>query len=150
MLKGLSKASIPRRRPPPPPPSSRLAAASTARQKATSYFDKSRGSLLITGVHCDIQPSGIQGFNIIDTQQRGRHPRLLKESLSIERRTLLLYPPVKRPKLAGSSYNLSEAAFSFRRGFFVPRSHGVKPDRVLTARSIASSFQLRPISAFEV
>lgn len=24
---------------------------------ATSYFDKSRGSLLITGAHCDIQPS---------------------------------------------------------------------------------------------
>lgn len=74
--------------------------ASTTRQKATSYFDKSRGSLLITGAHCDIQPSGIQGFNIIDTQQRGQHPRLLKESLSIECRTLLLYPPPKRSKLS--------------------------------------------------
>lgn len=71
----------------------------SARQKATSYFDKSRGSLLITGAHCDIQPNGIQGFNIIDTQQRGQHPRLLKESLSIECRTLLLYPPPKRSKL---------------------------------------------------
>lgn len=78
---------------------SRRRVASTARQKATSYFDKSRGSLLITGAHCDIQPSGIQGFNIIDTQQRGQHPRLLKESLSIECRTLLLYPSLKRSKL---------------------------------------------------
>lgn len=69
------------------------------RQKVTSYFDKSRGSLLITGAHCDIQPSGIQGFNIIDTQQRGQHPRLLKESLSIECRTLLLYPFLKHSKL---------------------------------------------------
>lgn len=72
---------------------------SMMRQKVTSYFDKSGGSLLITGAHCDIQPSGIQGFNIIDTQQRGQHPRLLKESLSIERRTLLLYPFLKHSKL---------------------------------------------------
>lgn len=72
---------------------------SMMRQKGTSYFDKSRGSLLITGAHCDIQPSGIQGFNIIDTQQRGQHPRLLKESLSIECRTLLLYPFLKHSKL---------------------------------------------------
>lgn len=72
---------------------------SMTRQKVTSYFDKSRGSLLITGAHCDIQPSGIQGFNIIDTQQRGQHPRLLKESLSIECRTLLLYPFLKHSKL---------------------------------------------------
>lgn len=92
-----------------------------ASQKATSYFDKSRGSLLITGVHCDIQPSGIQGFNIIDTQQRGRHPRLLKESLSIERRTLLLYPPVKRSKPAAS-----------RQEFFIRGPRSVKLDQVLT------------------
>lgn len=76
-----------------------LGSLSMMRQKGTSYFDKSRGSLLITGAHCDIQPSGIQGFNIIDTQQRGQHPRLLKESLSIECRTLLLYPFLKHFKL---------------------------------------------------
>lgn len=76
-----------------------LGSLSMMRQKGTSYFDKSRGSLLITGAHCDIQPSSIQGFNIIDTQQRGQHPRLLKESLSIECRTLLLYPFLKHSKL---------------------------------------------------
>lgn len=94
-----------------------------ARQNATSYFDKSRGSLLITGAHCDIQPRGIQGFNIIDTRQRSRHPRPLKESLSIGRRTLLLYPPVKRSKLGGSPYNLPGAVSPPPgEGFFMRRS----------------------------
>lgn len=97
---------------------------SMMRQKGTSYFDKSRGSLLITGAHCDIQPSGIQGFNIIDTQQRGQHPRLLKESLSIECRTLLLYPFLKHSKLGGF-YSFPETMTVSGQEFFLSPINGI-------------------------
>ncbi|KAG7189160.1 hypothetical protein KM043_008724 [Ampulex compressa] len=103
----------------------------SAWQRATSYFDKSRGSLLITGAHCDIQPSGIQGSNIIDTQQRGQHPRLLKERLSIERTTLLLYPPVKHSKLCTSSYNPPGEFSISAQGFFMHEPRSVEPFRTL-------------------